>query len=110
MLHQIYFDLFRFLIGYLGSISILYTIHLLTHKLMSKFFLNLTAYIGANTMGIYLISGILISEGLSRITSSLHFNYFIITIETVLIMLVSLLVNMLLRKYKILNLLFLGGR
>ena len=107
---QINNNLFRFAIGMLGSITIMHIIYTLANKLPSKVKLFF-AYIGKNTMGIYLISGYIFTEILCLITSQLGgVNYFYIFVETICILFVSLIITTFLKKNQLTNRLLLGGR
>lgn len=109
VLFQIYNDCLRFAAGLFGSISILYILYPLSKVIKGKL-LDAMTYIGQNTMGIYLISTYL-NRGLARLVSSLDgINYIYTTMEAICIMLLSLGINALLKRWKITNILFLGGR
>lgn len=107
---QIYTNCFRFIIGMVGSISTMYLIYVLV-RVLPNAMNNLLSYIGKNTLGIYIISGIVFAELLPKITSSLKgINYLYIFIETMGVLCFSILINALLKRFKITNRLFLGGR
>ena len=110
ILAQIWNDCFRLIIGLLGSLSILYIIYALL-KLLKLNPPKLLCYIGRQTLGIYLISNILVSVFLPKITSGLPGVIYSIAIcETGLGLLISLGINWLLQRNRISNTIFLGGR
>lgn len=110
ILYQLFINIYRFAIGISGSISILYLLYAI-EKIMPNILKEGFAYIGKNTMGIYIISSIIFTEFLPLIIGSLNgINYFYILIETLSILLVSIILTLILKKFKITNILFLGGR
>lgn len=107
---QLYNDCLRFAVGFFGSLSIMYALIPLI-KIFKDNAKRIMTHIGMNTLGIYLISGALNDDVLARLTASLHgINYFYTCIETLCMILLSLGINALLKKWKITNNLFLGGR
>lgn len=107
---QLWNDCFRFIIGIFGGISVMYVVWGI-YKLAKGKYPTFLFYIGKNTLGVYLISGILIYEGLARITAGVpKINYLLTFGESIVIMVVSLAINWILRRNKTLNTLFLGGR
>lgn len=107
---QIYNDLFRFVIGMVGSITVLLIIYAFVKKLPGRV-AHFFAYIGKNTMGIYIISNYIFAEILRSVASSLSgVNYFYICIETLCILFVSIMITAFLKKNKLTNCLLLGGR
>lgn len=107
---QLAIDLYRFIIGLVGSIVVLYLIELLTRILRGRIEKALI-FIGKNSMGIYLISGYIFSYILTRLTTSItDVNYALVLMEGILILLVSLLLTQVIRKFELANYMFLGGR
>jgi surface polysaccharide O-acyltransferase-like enzyme len=107
---QIYNNLFRFVIGMVGSISIMQLVCALVNKLPSRL-THLLEYIGRNTMGIYIISGYLFTEILCFVSLRFAgFNCFCLFIETICIAAISVFVTAILKKNTLTNKLFLGGR
>lgn len=110
ILKQVCIDVYRFFIGLVGSISVMYLIYWAVKILPDKI-KNVFAYIGMNTLGIYIISNILFTEILQNITSALTgINYFYIFLGSVFILCTSILITAILKRFKITNALFLGGR
>lgn len=110
VLSQFYNNCLRFASGMSGSAVMLYIFFPLS-KIFKGKILKILAYIGQNTLGVYLISGYLIAKGLARLVSTLNgINYFYSIIETFCVMFFSLGINALLKQWKITNILFLGGR
>ena len=106
--YQLHNNAFRFVIGMVGSISVMYAIYLITFKLPERL-KNCIAFVGTNTLGIYLISNYFFDELLKRLP--IHgINPWYVLIEVVTVFTASLLLTLLLRSFKTTNRLFLGGR
>ena len=108
IVYQLHNDCFRFVIGLVGSIAVM----CIVHAFMDAFpqgVNNATAYIGSCSMGIYLVSNYIFDEVLKYFPIS-GLNYLYTTVETICILGISLLITWLLKKNKITNMLFLGGR
>lgn len=109
-LHQLYIDIYRFLIGLIGSIFVMLFIEK-TYKFLNTKILSTLLCIGQNSMGIYIISGYLFNYLLYRIMYPLRsINYLITILETVAILIISLLLTLWIKKVKTLNQFLLGGR
>ncbi len=107
---QIYTDCFRFIVGLAGSISAIYLIYALM-KVLPNMMKNIMSYIGQNTLGIYIISGIIIPELLAIAVASLRgINYLYVLVETAVVLCLSLFINAILKRFKTTNKLLLGGR
>lgn len=107
---QILIDLYRYLIGLIGSIEILLLVKYLIPKLNDKIKDKLT-YLGKNTLGIYIVSSIIHPYLLPIITKGIsNINYIFIIIESIIIILISILVIELIKKNKILNKYLLGDK
>lgn len=109
-LKMLYTDVYRFIIGLVGSIFVMILIAKVNKYILpsiKRFF----AFIGQNSLGIYIISDWIFLHILNKITYSFSdINYFVAIIETVIIAAVSLLMTCLIKKIRILNFLLLGGR
>ena len=101
-------NLFRFFIGTFGSISVMYLVYFLTNQRQNAV-INFFGNIGQKTLGIYLISNYIFDELLKRLPI-LGLNYWYILIETISILLVSILITTILKRFKTTNRLLLGGR
>ncbi len=114
IINQLSIDLYRYFIGFIGSIftlSLLIKIYNFCDK--KKLFNenNIILTIGKNTMGIYIISDIINQFVLNNITNSIaRPNYFIIGIESVLVILVSMLFIKLIQRNRISNKFLLGAK
>ena len=99
-LEQIYIDLFRIIIGFVGSIftlSIIYEIHYLTKdKRIWKHF----SYIGKNSLKFYCFQEILIVFFLKPYTTDFQKNYINNFIETIIIILICIFLDKILSKFK----------
>lgn len=114
IIRQLYNDLFRYLIGLIGSIftlTILYRIYLTTIKHNKLQVRNFIWTIGKNTMGIYIISSYLNSyfwiNNTKYITGP---NCLIITIATITMVSISILIIKCIQKSNLLNKFLLGAR
>lgn len=110
VIYQFCIDIFRYIIGFLGSFIFIYFISIISKKLKTKSKSVLT-YIGKNTMGIYIISDLLSVYILKRVTSNIsELNYIITCVETLVILIICLIIIEMLKKIKVLNFLFLGNK
>ena len=108
IVYQLHNDCFRFVIGLVGSIAVMCIVHAFMDAcphIVNK----VTAYIGTCSLGIYLVSNYIFDEVLKYLPIP-GLNYLYTIVETICILGVSLLVTRLLKKNKITNMLFLGGR
>ena len=109
-IRQVSIDGFRFLVGLAGSIGVMYLVYALM-KVLPDAVKEILAYIGRNTLGIYVISGYFFAELLPKITAPLQsVNGWYLAVETVCILGMSVLLTAVLKKTKVTNRLFLGGR
>lgn len=110
ILPQLGIDLYRFFIGLIGSFLIILLL-LKFYPKINKYVINITSIIGRNSLGIYMISGLIFQYLLPYLTSCLpDVNYFIVLFETVIIITISLLISLCIKKFPIANRLFFGGR
>ena len=114
IINQLSIDLYRYFIGFIGSIftlSLLIKIYNIIKKQIIFKENNFILTIGKNTMGIYIISGFINTYILNRVTSFITYpNFFIIGIESVLVILISILIIKFIQRYKILNKILLGAK
>lgn len=105
---QLVIDIYRFTIGLVGSITTLIFTHMLyVENKHTKIF----SFIGVNSLGLYIISGYLIWGILPKVTSGFtDINYVVMLMESVSVLAISLVGTMLIKKHKVLNKIFLGGR
>lgn len=109
-LHQLYIDVYRFLVGLTGSVFVLLLIAKLYKRIPAKIFALLLC-IGENSLGIYIISDLVFHLVLNRITYSFStINYITAIFETILVLAFSLAVTLSIKKSSVLNKLLLGGR
>ena len=99
-LEQIYIDLFRIIIGFVGSIftlSMIYEIYCLTkNKKIWKYF----SYIGKNSLKFYCFQEILIVFFLKPYTINFQKNYINNFIETIIVILICIFLDKILSKSK----------
>ena len=108
---QLGIDFYRFSIGLMGSIASILLVKFIYPHLNGKF-IKSVAYIGMNSLGIYILSSIIFNDHLLR-TFSMHLygiNYGIIALESVIVIAVTLLISVLVKKFRLANMIFLGGR
>ena len=114
IINQLSIDLYRYFIGFIGSIftlSLLIKIYNIIKKQIIFKENNFILTIGKNTMGIYIISNFINKYILYRVTSFITYpNFFIIGIESVLVILISILIIKFIQRYKILNKFLLGAK
>ncbi len=107
---QIFIDIYRYLIGIIGCIEILLFIYIIKNKINKKI-QNILIYIGKNTLGIYIISSIIQPYLLPLITNKLNtINYLLMILETIIVLIVSVLITELIKKNKYLNKYLLGEK
>lgn len=107
---QLGFDLYRMIIGIFGSVFVISSIKC-SFVALPKFIENELAFTGKNTIGIYIISGYIISYILPRLTSGFStINYVLTIVETIIITLGSLYLSLMIKKISPLNRVLLGGR
>ena len=110
ILPQLGIDVYRFTIGLFGSIFIIMLLLKIFPKLGEKI-TKVFSVIGIHSLGIYMISGLLFQYVLSGLTAWIvHINYLIILIEAVIILGISYLISLCIKKFTITNMLFFGGR
>ena len=103
-------DCFRFVIGLVGCVWFITLMSIIYPKIpiLIKKFLIL---VGKNSLGIYIISDYIFCYMLLRICAKIsHINYMLVILETIVILLLSLFFTVFIKKNKITNYLFLGGR
>ena len=114
IINQLSIDLYRYFIGFIGSIftlSLLIKIYNIIKKQIIFKENNFILTIGKNTMGIYIISSFINSYILEQVTSFMTYpNFLIIGIESVLVILVSIIIIKLIQQNKILNRFLLGAK
>ena len=114
IINQLSIDLYRYFIGFIGSIftlSLLIKIYNIIKKQIIFKENNFILTIGKNTMGIYIISDFINTYILNRVNSFITYpNFFIIGIESVLVILISILIIKFIQRYKILNKILLGAK
>ncbi len=110
LMKQLSIDLFRIIIGMVGSIVVLAVLAKI-YSLIDEKNMRVLSYIGQNTMGIYIISGYFFSYVLNKITYRLDtINYFILLVEVIAVILFSVCCTWIISKSKCLKQVLLGGR
>lgn len=94
---QIGIDIYRIIMGFIGSCFFILLGKLLL-VLLPNYKFPLFSLIGSNSMGIYLISGYVLLFGAVRITDSLEPSYLINLLTCVVVLIVSTLLTLLLKR------------
>lgn len=116
LLPQLGIDLYRYLIGFVGSCFMMLTLYKLsnlinTRTLCFKPIVSILEYLGKNTLGIYIISVHLNVQLLARICGQFsHLNFVWVLVETILMIVICLMLIHLIQRYSILNRYFLGSQ
>lgn len=100
----------RYLIGLSGSIGAIWVcvgIDRINHLVWLK---KILCSLGKNSLGIYIISGYIVSLVLVPITTNISFNALTLSLETIIVMIISLVLTKLIQSIPILNKFLLGGR
>lgn len=105
---QIHNNCFRFLIGLVGSLSVMCIVYAFM-DILPKIIKKFLAFVGTCTMGIYIISNYLFDEVVKLVAFS-GLNYWCIALQTICILAVCILITFVLKKIKTANQIFLGGR
>ena len=108
ILYQLHSNSFRFFIGMVGSLSVIFVVQAFMDIIPNKIN-QIFSYIGKHTLGIYLISNYFFDEILKWLPIA-GLNYWYTFLEVICVLGVSLLITVILKKFKITNQLFLGAR
>lgn len=106
--NQIYINIYRFIIGLIGSLLIIFFVNLF-NSVKNKNNLKLLEILGKNSLGIYILTGYGF-EFISKKIESSGLNYFYDFLVSCILIIISLIIIKLIKKVKILNILLLGGR
>jgi fucose 4-O-acetylase-like acetyltransferase len=110
VLNQLYIDLYRFYIGLIGSATVLILTSYL-YIIINDKIKNLFAYMGKNSLGIYLISDYVNTYLLQKITYSCSgYSFLRMLVEAIAVIVICLTINNLFKRNKVLNRCLLGGR
>lgn len=108
--YQIFIDIYRYLIGFVGSVFIILLVIKFFERIPNKI-RNLIAMIGERSFIIYIITDYLFAYVIKEITYSFSgVNYLLCIIGTIILIIMSNIVYMLLKKIKLTNVLLLGNR
>jgi peptidoglycan/LPS O-acetylase OafA/YrhL len=104
---QLIIDIYRTLIGLVGSISVISILKIIN----KKFKLKRLSYIGKYSLGIYIVSDLVFVNIFSKFEDYIsNINYLLIIIEAIVVIVISIVISKLIQKNKLLNKLLLGGR
>ncbi len=105
---QLSIDVYRFIIGFLGSLFII-CLFLKVYPLLPNHLQSLSLFIGRKTLGVYIISGYLFEFVVQRLTKDFVTFMPVITIfECIIVLAISLVFTQVLLKNIIIRRLFLG--
>jgi len=109
-LNQLGIDIYRFVIGLTGSVLVIVILNHIVERIPGLWS-EILAFIGRNSIGIYLISGFFFPYVLPRLTRGLQgINQLAVLGETTVITAGSLAITLLIKRVRIFNNLLLGGR
>ena len=105
---QILIDVYRFLIGLLGSVVVMGIIWCCYQFILPKL-TGWMSYIGKNTLGIYIVSGYIYNYILPSLTQDIEsLNWGLILVECAVILAVSILIDYVIKRFKVLSTMLLG--
>lgn len=108
--YQLLIDLYRFLIGLIGSLWIIWISERIVGRIPKKI-VPAVKYFGKYSMGFYLISGVIISYILPPLTRGIEgINYLFVIGIAIIVTLVCIIIIECMKKNHSFNKLFLGGR
>lgn len=112
--NQLFVDFYRYITGLTGSVFTLLLLIKIYNFCTQKKILkenNVILTIGKNTMGIYIISGFINTAILVKVGNFITYpNCLIIGVESVLVIVVSILLIRFIQQYKLLNQILLGAK
>ncbi|MGE5455590.1 MAG: acyltransferase family protein [Ignavibacteriales bacterium] len=109
ILPQLKIDIYRYAVGFFGCIFILSLITMILKSKPRKEWKTLTI-LGQNSLAIYTVSCYLNCNLLLLLTPNAPSNYYVVIIESILMIGICLIFATLIKKIRILNKLLLGGR
>lgn len=107
---QLGIDLYRYSVGFCGSIFVILLVLKLIKKIPIKI-RNIITMIGKNSLIIYIVTDYLYAYIIPRVTYSLDgVNYLLCAFCTLILVAISIIISKILNKNRITNMLFLGNR
>ncbi len=100
--HMLIIDVYRFVIGLIGSLMIISFWSLIASKIKNYSFPILRAF-GTYSLGVYLLSGYITILGMRRITDSLNYSIIRVIAESVIVAIISLLITIVISKIPIIK-------
>ena len=107
---QLSIDIYRWIVGALACIVVMYLLKIISDKYSEKAPFKDVGNVGKNSLGIYLISGMLFDLFIPNITRGFEHNILINFVETLMVLLISFVSTLIIKKAPILNKVLLGGR
>lgn len=108
-INHLYINLYRFIIGLIGSLLMIFLVNLLNCIKKGKYILKILETLGINSLGIYILTGYMF-QIISKVMRNNNLNYFYSVVISCVLIITSLFIIIFIKKYKVLNILLLGGR
>lgn len=111
---QLAIDIFRYLIGFAGVVTVLYVVKILLNYLhgsqnkIKSYIVKGIDYSGENSIEFYILSTYLFVYVLPRLTQSFSLNYIVTFVETVIVMLICVACGILLKRMGVIGKLIIG--
>ena len=106
---QLKIDIYRYTIGFIGSAMIISLVYVL-NSIFAEKIQNMLAYCGRISLTIYIIDSLLNSFVIPRLTKHYSFNYGIVFIETIIVVLFCIMVDWIIKKFPTARKMLLGSR
>lgn len=100
----------RYLIGLIGSLGAIWLCIKIDHYIWLKSVKSILCSLGKNSLGIYIISGYVVSLGLVPLTKNISPSIVVLLAETIIVTVISLILTNAIQKVPILDKYLLGGR
>lgn len=107
---QLGIDIYRWVVGALACIVVMDLLKAISDRYSEKTILKVIGNVGKNSLGIYLISGMLFDLLIPGLTRGFEHNILINLVETILVLAISVVITWTIKKSPILNRVLLGSR
>lgn len=104
-----YIDVYRYMIGYVGSTLLILFVYCFFGRL-PRVLRQILAGCGRMSLTVYILDALFNDFFLPRLTSGFHLNYFVVAAETVVLLLMFYVCDVVIRKSMVAKTLLLGGR
>lgn len=114
-IRQIIIDVFRYAIGFCGTIAVVYCVQLTYTNIFIRtngahLLGDLLVYLGKRTLQIYILSTYIYDRLMPVVTYSFSLNYIVAIIESIIVCVVCLLLSAIIQKSRFLSKLLIGER